>query len=635
MPMSSLAELPELVGFFSYSRHDDAGSHGALSALRTHIQGELRGQLGRTTKTFRLWQDQEAIPSGTLWESEIKTAVAQSVFFIPIITPTVVKSPYCKFELESFLAREKELGRDDLVFPILYIDVPALEDNLRRQNDPVLSLIAKRQYVDWRKLRHRDIRTTEVSEAAERFCTHIRDALHRPWISQEERERQEAAQRQAEAEHRRREAAARRRAEKEARQRAIEEDRRQREVEAEQRRQAEAEAQRRAEEEAKERAADENRRQREAEAEQRRQAEAEAQRRIEEEAKERAADEDRRRRMAEAEEALARERAEEERRRRETAAERRRMAQEEAERRAEGRIKVEARIIHGAPNSWFKPGAGKVEWFQDHEHGPEMVVVPAGEFMMGSSEGKDDFLHRVRIAHPFSVGRHAVTRGQFAAFMNNTSYRMEGGAWVLTEKLSWKWTGRALTYEVENDPNASWRNPGFLQDDNHPVVCVHWDDVRAYVAWLSQLTGQTYRLLSEAEWEYVARAGTTTPFWWGSSITPAQANYDGNSVYEGGGAKGEWRKATVPVGHFEANPWGLYNVHGNVWEWCEDTWHDSYEGAPVDGSAWIQDGGPYRVQRGGPWYRQPSFLRSAMRWAGPTDYRTSFVGFRVGRTLTP
>src|SRR6516225_2856239 len=152
--MSSLADLPELVGFFSYSREDDEDSQGRLSALRTHIQGELRGQLGRTTKTFRLWQDQEAIPSGTLWESEIKTAVAQSVFFIPIITPTVVASPYCKFELESFLAREKELGRDDLVFPILYIDVPVLEDSIRRQNDPVLSLITKRQYVDWRKFRY-------------------------------------------------------------------------------------------------------------------------------------------------------------------------------------------------------------------------------------------------------------------------------------------------------------------------------------------------------------------------------------------------------------------------------------------------------------------------------------------------
>jgi hypothetical protein len=118
--MSSLVDLPELVGFFSYSREDDEDSQGALSALRERIQRELRGQLGRSMKTFRLWQDKEAIASGTLWESEIKNAVAQSAFFIPIITPTVIKSSFCKLELDSFLAREAELGRDDLVFPILY-----------------------------------------------------------------------------------------------------------------------------------------------------------------------------------------------------------------------------------------------------------------------------------------------------------------------------------------------------------------------------------------------------------------------------------------------------------------------------------------------------------------------------------
>src|ERR1700730_18481754 len=125
--MSSLTDLPKLVGFFTYSREYEHDSHGALSALRTRIQGELRGQLGRTAKTFRLWQDKEAIPSGTLWETEIRNAVAHAVFFIPIITPTVVASPYCRFELESFLEREAALGRDDLVFPVLYIDVPALQ----------------------------------------------------------------------------------------------------------------------------------------------------------------------------------------------------------------------------------------------------------------------------------------------------------------------------------------------------------------------------------------------------------------------------------------------------------------------------------------------------------------------------
>ncbi len=191
--MSSLADLPELIGFFSYSREDDHDLYGGLSTLRNRIQGELRGQLGRTAQTFRLWQDKEAIPSGSLWETEIKNAVGQAVFFIPIITPTVVASPYCRFELEAFLTREAELGRNDLVFPILYIDVPALESASLRQKDDVLSLIAKRQYVDWRQLRHQDARTAETSVAIERFCRHIRDALQKPWISpQERRENQEA-----------------------------------------------------------------------------------------------------------------------------------------------------------------------------------------------------------------------------------------------------------------------------------------------------------------------------------------------------------------------------------------------------------------------------------------------------------
>ncbi len=182
-----LADLPELIGFFSYSREDDADSRGALSALRGSIQGELRGLLGRTTKTFRLWQDKEAIPSGTLWETEITNAAAQSVFFIPIITPTVIASRYCRFELDAFLAREAALGRSDLVFPILYIDVPALEDGVEHQNDPVLSLIAKRQFADWREFRYLDVHSTEFKREVGRFCKDIRDALRRRWVSPEEK----------------------------------------------------------------------------------------------------------------------------------------------------------------------------------------------------------------------------------------------------------------------------------------------------------------------------------------------------------------------------------------------------------------------------------------------------------------
>jgi hypothetical protein len=205
--MSSLADLPELVGFFSYSREDDEDSRGSLSALRDGIQRELSAQLGRSKRSFRLWQDHEAIAPGKLWESEIKAAIDQSVFAIPIVTPRAVKSKYCKFEFESFLARETALGRTDLVFPILYISVDALEDEAKWRGDPVLSTIGRRQYVDWRALRHLDVHTPVVRETIERFCRKILEALNEPWLPHEERERIEAseARRRAEEEQRQRE----------------------------------------------------------------------------------------------------------------------------------------------------------------------------------------------------------------------------------------------------------------------------------------------------------------------------------------------------------------------------------------------------------------------------------------------
>jgi formylglycine-generating enzyme required for sulfatase activity len=281
----------------------------------------------------------------------------------------------------------------------------------------------------------------------------------------------------------------------------------------------------------------------------------------------------------------------------------------------EGRIKVDAKIIHGAPDGWFKPGNGETEWFKDYDAGPEMVVVPAGRFMMGSPETEpgrfdDEGPQReVTIAQPFAVGRHAVAQAQFAAFVSDTGYRTDGGAAV--------W--RLDVHKLDDDPNASWRSPGFHQDGSHPVVCVSLDDATAYVAWLSQKTGRIYRVLSSAEWEYVARASTTTPFWWGSSITPAQANYDGRHVYpDGYYSGGEHRNRTVPVGSFVGNPWGLFNVHGNVWEQCEG----------------VAKVAKYRVVvRGGSWYNDPRRLRSACRQGGAADFRSNDHGFRVARTL--
>ncbi|MGE3702241.1 MAG: SUMF1/EgtB/PvdO family nonheme iron enzyme [Hyphomicrobiaceae bacterium] len=276
----------------------------------------------------------------------------------------------------------------------------------------------------------------------------------------------------------------------------------------------------------------------------------------------------------------------------------------------------------------MKPGAGKTESFKDCAECPEMVVVPAGEFMMGSpkhEEGRsedEDPQHKVTIARPFAVGRYAVTRGEFAVFVRETNHAVGD---------------RCMTYEnfkAEVRTDRSFRNPGFDQNDRHPVVCVDWDDAKAFAAWLAKKASKLYRLLTEAEREYVTRAGATTPFWWGMSISAERANHNYEGIYTSGRrTKGQYRKRTVAADSFEANEWGLYNVHGNVWEWVEDCWHERYQGAPTDGAAWATSNCSRRVVRGGCWSCTPELLRAAQRNKSAPDYRYSGYGFRVARTL--
>jgi hypothetical protein len=182
--MSSLAELPDLVGFFSYSRRDDEHSQGALTRLRAQIYNELRMQLGIN---FKLWQDSTAIPEGVLWEGEIKKAISEAVFFIPIVSPSSMASKHCRMEFEAFLEREAALGRTNLVFPLLYIRVPALEKEEQWRNDPVLNVVGARQYVDWQRFRHRSLADAEVAEKVEQYCRNIVEALQQHWISPEQR----------------------------------------------------------------------------------------------------------------------------------------------------------------------------------------------------------------------------------------------------------------------------------------------------------------------------------------------------------------------------------------------------------------------------------------------------------------
>lgn len=270
------------------------------------------------------------------------------------------------------------------------------------------------------------------------------------------------------------------------------------------------------------------------------------------------------------------------------------------------------------------PGAG--ETFRDCDDCPAMVVVPAGSFTMGSPAveperaGEREDQVRVRIAQPFAVGAFAVTRGEFAVFAAATGHRPDGCCYV--------WTG--TTWEERSD--RSWQTPGFVQDDRHPVTCVSLADANAYVAWLSAATGKTYRLPSEAEREYATRAGTATAFWWGASIATAQANYDGRGA-SALGQQGEWRQHPVRVDSFRANPWGLYNVHGNVWDWTSDCWNEANAGNPGDGTARTDGDCTWRAVRGGAWNYGATYIRAAFRYWNLPGNRSGVQGLRVVRVL--
>ena len=242
---------------------------------------------------------------------------------------------------------------------------------------------------------------------------------------------------------------------------------------------------------------------------------------------------------------------------------------------------------------------------QDGSEGPAMIVIPAGEFWMGSPEseverGSDERRHRVKIEQPFAIGQYAVTFDEYDRF--------------------------CVAAGRQKPEDKGWGR------GNRPVINVSWHGVVDYTEWLSVQTGQSYRLPTEAEWEYAARAGTETAFWWGNSITTDQANYSGNFTYGSHGRKGTYREKTVPVDQFQPNPWGLYQVHGNVWESTSSRYDENYGGVEMR-CADKQDGGP-RVVRGGSWNFGPLRLRSAARNRYDPRYRFYNVGFRLARTLT-
>ena len=231
---------------------------------------------------------------------------------------------------------------------------------------------------------------------------------------------------------------------------------------------------------------------------------------------------------------------------------------------------------------------------------PEMVVIPAGTFRMGCLTGRgceedEKPVREVRVSS-FALAKHELTFAQ--------------------------WDVCAEYGPCRSVPDEGWGRGA------RPVVNVSFDDVQAYLGWLSRETGESYRLPSEAEWEYAARAGTETRYSWGDEIGTNRANCDGcGSQWDG--------RQTAPVGSFPPNPFGLHDMHGNVWELVEDCWNDSYRGAPSDGSAWLLGNCDRRVLRGGSWFYDPRVLRAAVRRVLVTDFRGRGVGFRVARPLTP
>ncbi len=266
--------------------------------------------------------------------------------------------------------------------------------------------------------------------------------------------------------------------------------------------------------------------------------------------------------------------------------------------------------------------------------GGKMVPIPAGDFVMGSPEDEpfrdpDERAHPVTLTRPFYLGAGPVTVREFAQFIKDTGYwtAAESAAGIGWDAASGQWTRGPY----------SWKRPGWEQGGDEPAVCLAWDDAVAYCRWLSARDGREYRLPTEAEWEYACRAGTTTPFSSGADLAPTQANYDHRYPYEWGRTGGVGPGRTTPAGRYPANAWGLYDMHGNAWEWCAD-WYDMthYDTTrrrrdPAGGAR-----GFARVLRGGAWCVGARDCRSALRRCGDVSasrYNDGATGFRVALTM--
>ena len=307
---------------------------------------------------------------------------------------------------------------------------------------------------------------------------------------------------------------------------------------------------------------------------------------------------------------------------------------------------LQERLTNARLYASYKPGQVFADRYVDLPgQTPSMVVIPTGSFSMGAPDGEEGHAgaetpqHQVTIGKGFALSRAEITIGQFREFVRASGYQPDsvklGGASVYDERSG----------ALRDDPDATWQSDYAgrpASDERLPVVNISWNDAKAYVDWLGQRTGKHYRLPSEAEFEYALRGGTTTKYWWGNGApTRKVENLTGAGDRSQSGRRwsnafekyrdGYWGPA--PVMSFEANPYGLFDIDGNVSEWVMDCWHDSYVRAPADGSAWINPGCSSRVVRGGSWGSSPDQVRSAYRQGADGGLRSGRVGFRVLREL--
>ncbi len=500
------------IGFWSYTKLDDEASGGKLTALRQLLANDLQTQFGRTP--VRVFEDKTTIPMGSGWEAEIRRAIDEANFFIPVITPGFLQSEWCCREVTWFREREKALGREDLIFPLLYVAV----DDLRPEEcfDPeVRSFLLSRQAVNFSLLRLEDPGSREVVHRLAELAGWVRAALRRTV-----------------------------------------------------------------------------------------------------------------RPVAPPKPAVVPVP---------------RPAPDRGDMGKRVGVGLAAALLLGAAGygayEWNRPrivpavivaakpppapappvprqpvpGPDTIE--RDCATCPEMVLVPAGAFTMGVTEEESlreandkDFnkdarpLTPMKIASPFWIGRYPVTVGQWKMFAEDPKYT--GG--------------------------DEWKKPPFQQTDNHPVVNVSAKDAEDYAAWLSAKTGKTgpdaYRLPSEAEWEYAARAGTTTARYWGDGFADA-ADYAWSGK--------PWPTGTAPViPSRKPNKFGLYDMLGNVWQWTADNYHPDYTKRPQDASVWPGGDSGRCVLRGGSWSSNPRSVRAGVRINGGRGIRGNDAGFRLSRTLS-